>query len=264
MEIIKTFNFNNQSLSVYGTIEKPLFRGRDVAIMLGYARPEDAVRAHVFDEDKCTTVKHGGGFRTLINESGMYALIFGSKLEQARDFKHWITSEVLPSIRKNGQYELRPKYIRKNHELYITNEASLQKEIIDFLRKYEKKYHLKITTPLGELQDTSEKRIESYKMGYRRGQPDIIINNHSKHHCGLVIELKTPKGNGELKPSQIEVIKAYKDDGYKCIVSNDLCDIIKKLTLWFGNLRLKCKYCAHKFKTNESRRIHYKYFHRMP
>lgn len=88
---------------------EPYFVGRDIAKALGYAKPENAIHAHVDDEDKTTTLIQGSGSNykskaVIINESGVYALIFGSKLESAREFKHWVTSEVLPSIRKTGGY----------------------------------------------------------------------------------------------------------------------------------------------------------------
>lgn len=73
--------------------------GKDVATALGYANPKNAVPKHVSDEDKLSTqIEYAGQRRTVtvINESGLYALIFGSKLESAKCFKHWVTSEVLP------------------------------------------------------------------------------------------------------------------------------------------------------------------------
>lgn len=85
----------------------PWFVGKDVAKALGYSNARDAIGKHVDKEDKgvakCDTL---GGIQelTIINESGVYALIFGSKLESAKRFKHWVTSDVLPSIRKTGAY----------------------------------------------------------------------------------------------------------------------------------------------------------------
>lgn len=86
-----------------------MFVGRDVAKALGYSNTSDALRKHVDNEDKgvakCDTL--GGTQKTtLINESGLYALILASKQEQARAFKHWVTSEVLPAIRQTGRYEM--------------------------------------------------------------------------------------------------------------------------------------------------------------
>ena len=82
------------------------FVGKDVAEALGYSKARNALATHVSEEDKKDAPFQGplGGMQTMtiINESGLYALIFGSKLESAQRFKHWVTSEVLPAIRKTG------------------------------------------------------------------------------------------------------------------------------------------------------------------
>ena len=86
---------------------EPLFCGKDVAEALGYGNPLKAIRDHVFLEDKGVNEMGtpGGTQKAIfINESGLYSLIIGSKLESARKFKRWVTSEVLPSIRKQGGY----------------------------------------------------------------------------------------------------------------------------------------------------------------
>ena len=105
--------FNNPEFGDLRCIEKdgePWFVGKDVATALGYADTAKAIRAHVDAEDKqiikvdemaTLDVKSNFGM-TIINESGLYSLIFGSKLEKAKRFKHWVTSEVLPCIRKTG------------------------------------------------------------------------------------------------------------------------------------------------------------------
>jgi prophage antirepressor-like protein len=86
---------------------EPWFVGKDIAEALGYKRPSDAIASHVYEGDKlkrCFTVSGQGRNLLVINESGMYALIFGSKLESSIRFKNWVTSEVPPSIRKHGGY----------------------------------------------------------------------------------------------------------------------------------------------------------------
>lgn len=85
------------------------FVGRDVAIALGYAKPENAIHMHVDEEDKTTTLIQGNGSNyksktTIINESGLFSLTLSSKLPKAKEFKRWITKEVIPSIRKHGGY----------------------------------------------------------------------------------------------------------------------------------------------------------------
>lgn len=95
--------------------DEPWFVGKDVAVALGYKNTKDALATHVDDCDKIMgsqnatpSIKDSMGreqYPTWINESGLYALIFGSKLESAKRFKHWVTSEVLPTIRKTGSYQ---------------------------------------------------------------------------------------------------------------------------------------------------------------
>ena len=85
------------------------FVGKDVASALGYTNPQKAIRDHIDEEDKLgERIVQSGQNRqvVVINESGLYALILSSKLESARRFKRWVTSEVLPAIRQNGRYEL--------------------------------------------------------------------------------------------------------------------------------------------------------------
>lgn len=96
--------------------EEPWFVGKDVAVALGYENHRKALSDHVDPEDKLqgdgVTIRDPMGREqhpTVINESGLYALIFGSKLESAKRFKHWVTHDVLPAIRKTGSYSIIPK-----------------------------------------------------------------------------------------------------------------------------------------------------------
>lgn len=110
MNEVKIFNSKEFGDVRTVTIDgEPWFVGKDVAEALGYADPNKAIAMHVDDDDKLNDKsalslgQRGGWF---INESGLYALIFGSKLESAQRFKHWVTSEVLPAIRKTGGYQM--------------------------------------------------------------------------------------------------------------------------------------------------------------
>lgn len=111
MNQTKVTVFNNEEFGDVRTImidNEPWFVGRDVAIALGYAKPLNALSTHVEKDDSLKrgiTDSLGRNQETiLINESGVYSLIFGSKLESAIKFKNWVTKEVLPCIRKNGIY----------------------------------------------------------------------------------------------------------------------------------------------------------------
>lgn len=103
--------FNSEEFGKIRTVtinNEPWFVSKDVATALGYSNSRDAISKHVFDDDKgvakCDTPS-GRQEMSVINESGLYALIFGSKLDSAKRFKHWVTSEVLPSIRRSGSYQ---------------------------------------------------------------------------------------------------------------------------------------------------------------
>lgn len=103
--------FNNEEFGKIRTVtidNEPWFVGKDVAVILGYSNPQKALRDHVDEEDRTLndsfTVNGTKGI--LINESGLYGLILSSKLPNAKKFKHWVTAEVLPVLRKTGRYNL--------------------------------------------------------------------------------------------------------------------------------------------------------------
>ncbi|MGN0902350.1 MAG: Bro-N domain-containing protein [Succinivibrio sp.] len=103
------FNFQDKIIRTVIIDGTPWFCAKDVCGALGYLRARDAISLHVFTEDAVkhrTLTKGGNQLMTYINESGVYALIFGSKLPAAKEFKKWVTSEVLPALRKEGQYSV--------------------------------------------------------------------------------------------------------------------------------------------------------------
>ncbi|AAX91877.1 TPA: phage antirepressor [Staphylococcus aureus] len=107
MQALQTFNFEELPVRTLTVNEEPYFVGKDVADILGYKNGSRDINAHVDAEDKLTYQISTAGQRrnqTIINESGLYSLIFSSKLESAKRFKRWVTSDVLPAIRKHGIY----------------------------------------------------------------------------------------------------------------------------------------------------------------
>lgn len=109
---VQVFNFETSRVRTLNLEDVIWFVGKDVAETLGYSRTADAVKAHVDEEDKLTRrFTDSGQARnmTVINESGLYSLILSSKQPNAKKFKRWVTSEVLPTIRKTGGYQLTPK-----------------------------------------------------------------------------------------------------------------------------------------------------------
>lgn len=107
MNELKNFSFEGRQIRALTIEGEPYFVGKDVAEVLGYSNSRKAIADHVDSEDKGVTKCYTlGGTQqtTIINESGLYSLILSSKLPDAKKFKHWVTSEVLPTIRKHGAY----------------------------------------------------------------------------------------------------------------------------------------------------------------
>ena len=143
MSIIeKAFHYEENEISVIKCRDEIWFRGKDIAKALGYEKTRNTILKHVDDDDKSILedLRIGAPFKNklggsiFINESGLYSLIFGSRLESAKNFKRWVTKDVLPSIRKTGRYDycIDHKY---NNTLTskIESEIDLHVKVISFL-----------------------------------------------------------------------------------------------------------------------------------
>ena len=140
------------------------FKGKNVASCLGYSITEKAIRTHVDNEGKVeirsrpkwTALKSLHPQTILINESGLYSLIFRSQLESAKTVKRWVTSDVLPSIRKHGYYRM--FYNPNTLTFKIEDEYDLHTKVVQFIRRFYP--DTLMTAGLGENQDTKDKRIK--------------------------------------------------------------------------------------------------------
>ena len=267
-------HYEENEITVIKCRDEICFRGKDIAKALGYEKTRNAILKHVNDDDKSiledlrrgpqirAPVKNEQGGSIFINESGLYSLIFGSKLESAKAFKRWVTKDVLPSIRKTGRYDYCMNHKYNNTLTFkIENQTDFHVKVVSFLKK---RYpHSLFTVTLGENQDTVHKRIDSFKKGYLRGSPDLIINNLHKHYTGFCIEFKSPKGNGVLSPDQSMILLQYQNNGFKILVSNDYDQIIEQIIEYFRDVRLLCSHCPRRFITSQSLSNHIKSFHKM-
>ena len=260
--------FKNEELGIELTsfIDKQQniwFRGKDFAEILGYSNLRKAICNHVDNEDKkliCWRTQNGHGnnsdlrgkYFTFINESGFYSLLLSSKLKTAKKFKRWITSEVLPAIRKYGYYKL---FDNPNNKMFkIENEMDLHSKIVELIRNF---YPDALLVPgLGENQDTSEKRINSWKKGYMRGQPDLMILNYHKDFRGLCIEFKSPTNNYEVSESQLKMKAEYSKNEYAFILSNDYDKISKLIHKYMAGVRIPCEYCSKAFRKTKTLNSH--------
>ena len=278
------------------------FKGKDVAKILGYRDTDYAVRRHVsienkmtqFLQPKCspgktpgqqnnTKVKCSPGktpgqqngtrggkitpqqndtrgkYCTFINEPGFYELVFGSKLVFAKTFRQWVFTTVLPSIRKYGQYKMFDS--PWNKMIMIGNETDLHYKVVQLIRNYYPNSIL--VAGLGENQDTEDKRLDSYKKGYQRGQSDLMILDFHKDYKGLCIEFKSPTNNYCVSESQLKMKEKYRDNEYAFILSNDYDKISKLIHKYMAGVRIPCKYCSKAFKNKKSLNSHFKVIHRI-
>ena len=258
----KAFKNEELGIEINSYIDKQQniwFRGKDVAEILGYSNLRKAIWNHVDNEDKkliCWRTQNGGGnnsdlrgkYFTFINESGFYSLVFSSKLETAKKFKRWITSEVLPSIRKYGQYKLFDS--PWNKMIMISNERDLHYKVVQLIRNYYPDSIL--VAGLGENQDTEDKRLDSYKKGYQRGTPDLMVLNYHNYYKGLCIEFKSPTNNYEVSESQLKMKAQYCKNNYAFILSNDYDKISKLIRKYMAGVRIPCEYCTKAFRNKKT------------
>ena len=270
MSYIFKNNNNEFTLTNYGTTDNIYFKAKEVAEFLGYTNSRKAIRDHVWDINKTTTDKgrnetfpHNYQSTTVyINESGLYQLIFASKMDIAQKFQKWVFETVLPSIRQTGSYSFNNHSVKPNLTFKIESEYDLHKQIINFCKvQYP---NILIISMAGELQnDTNEKRIKSYNMGYEAGSFDLIINNLNKKYNGFALEFKNPNGRGVVSNKQLEMQKKYEMNNFKTLITNDYNKCIVEIIEYMRDTRIKCLYCKRKFKNSLTLSNHYKYFHKI-
>jgi prophage antirepressor-like protein len=263
--IIKQFTAGDKQIQVYGTFKEPLFKANDIGKALDMTNIRMSLKSM---DDEYKTVKsiyyQKGGLKdtTMLKESGLYYLIMRSSKPKAKLFQKWVMCDVLPSLRKDGEYKIQEHNHKEQLTFKIENEFDLHTKVVNFLKnQYPESL---FSAGLGELQDTVQKRIKSSKMGYQKGMPDLTINNlHSKYN-GFVIEFKTPNGKGIVSNAQRNMIKKYKRNGFKTLISNDYYDqCILEIIEYMRYCRVKCDYCSRKFKTCQTLEKHLKHFHRI-
>ncbi len=137
----------------------------------------------------------------------------------------------------------------------------LHQKVLSYLRKYYP--DIMINASLGENQDTSEKRITSYKAGYMKGGPDLHIMEMNSKYNGFFIEFKSPTLKGVLSPSQKQNLERLTLREYRCYLSDDYDDVIREINNCMMTRRIKCQFCRRKFKSEITLNNHKKYFHKI-
>ena len=173
---LNVFNFQGNGVREINIDGEPWFVGKDVASILGYKNTKDALAKHVEVEDKLGSQIATSGQRrkmTVINESGLYSLILSSKMPNVKRFKHWVTSEVLPSIRKTGKYEAQPKYKIPQSFAEALQLAADQAKELDLTRPKANYFDLQMKNP-GLLTTT----VIAKEHGMTAHKLNMFLNKH--------------------------------------------------------------------------------------
>ena len=174
----EVITFNNEefgSVRCMSIDNEPWFVGKDVATALGYSNSRKAIQDHVDEEDKGVTKRDTLGGKqnmTIINESGLYSLILHSKLPSAKKFKHWVTSTVLPSIRKNGGYIQNQENLSETE--ILANAVLVAQKVIE-----EKNQKILQMTPKADFYDTLMDTKNAIPMGEAAKRLDMNIGRNN-------------------------------------------------------------------------------------
>ena len=224
MTTIQTFQNSSFKVQCFCVDGAPWFKGLDIATVLGYTNSRKAIIDHVDEDDKRKLEELQGRNETLrldsnekntifLNEPGLYSLMMRSKKPEAKTFKKWVCSEVLPAIRKKGTYSLPGHYCSNEitwpevREKAVGREDALHYRVIEYIRNTYP--DAETIAGLGEHLQTKHQRMDGYLKGYVGGQPDIMVlrglpNGNQDVYS---IELKNPNGKGKLNQKQVDYHK---------------------------------------------------------
>lgn len=214
MSIPSVFSFENAQVRALGTPDLPLFVAVDAAGALGYKDKTNAIKQHVDPEDLIKSeIETAGGRQVVncVNESGLYALIFGSKLESAKRFKRWVTSEVLPAIRKTGRYEAQ-------ETITPAEQRAIQREVAIRAHKTASNYRtiyraIKARYQIARYDQLPRTQLEDCLDFIREVELDVPEVPHTAHpddggcpHCGLH---PIPAGSIVLSAHEAENLRTF-------------------------------------------------------
>ena len=228
---LQLFKFSGQQVRTLVIDDEPYFVGKDVAEILGYKNPRAALSQHVDKEDRkalsykacrdsCTTLwadKNDFSDKMVVNESGVYSLIFGSELPTAKEFKRWVTKEVLPSIRKTGAYQARPLTIQE--QIRVIAQGS----------------------------DEMNKRLENIEQ--RMGLPGNMAHEFTQRRNKKIIQVLGGKGSNAYQNKQLRsrtyraMFAAYKSvfmqDRYNDVPMKRFDEVVEFVDNWFPPYELQ-------------------------
>lgn len=253
--------FKNPEFGAIRTLEKDnevWFIGKDAAEILGYSNTRDAIARHVEDEDKTSVVISDGGSNyrsktTFINESGLYSLVLSSKLPTAKKFKRWVTSEVLPSIRKHGGYVVNKPM---NQLEILAQSVKILQEQEQKLAEHDTRIE-KIENNVNEIKELEKMNVSNWRLYFgtitrKIAQYYPILENENPYHvvrsefyrlleaeahCDLTRRLKYKKerayksGFSKTRINEINKLDVIQEDNR---LVNSAIAVLKKMSIQYG------------------------------
>ncbi len=232
MENLQLFNFEGQKVETLLINSELWFIGKDVATILGYSNTRDALSKHVDQEDKLEKIvkasqvsQNATGYKnlSLINESGVYSLIFGSKMPSAKKFKHWVTHEVLPQIRKTGSYEKLPQ--TPEEKLALTMEVTIHLD----------KRVSKIEKTVADIKEKAEVD-EGQRYQLLQARKAKVISTCGGTDSNYYVEKKAKKVFSEFGR---DFKKEFKIPRYDCLKSKKFDEAMKFTKNWYPRFVLQ-------------------------
>ena len=242
-------NFEGNKIRILEYRDCLFFVGKDITEALGYKNTRDVINRIVGDKYK---TRYGNIYNdfvnikldpqtVLLNETGLCLLLEHSKKEAVKRFKIWWNNLIKNGV-KSSDEEYYDDYITpeeyygddntsEDHTISLKSEYELHTKIVNFIRRFYPR--VLINASLGELQDTKNKRIQSWEKGYTAGSADLIIYKKHPQYIGIAIEFKTPQGTGKITQKQEQFLARIKKEGFKTIISNDYDYIIHTLIIYF-------------------------------
>ena len=215
--MIAQFTYNSsKKMDVYGSVEEPLYVINQIYTII--EEEEYIEDVWIVDNIYC-------------KEPVVFYILMDKYINNFLPAR-WIIDIVIPSVKKIIFIPL--TNIKNNNTFNIHDEQSLHEKVVNFIKK--RFPYCLFTVTLGENQNTLAKRIKSKRMGYIKGNVDLIINNCNKSYNGFAIEFKSPTGIGKITKEQSEIIKKYSSNNFKVLISNDYDEIIENIIMYFFHI----------------------------
>lgn len=235
---LQVFNFNNREVRSVLIDDEPYFVGKDVAEVLGYQNGSRDINRHVDEEDRTEVSLYDGVQNrnmTIINESGLYSLVLSSKLQSAKDFKRWVTKEVLPSIRKTGGYTMPKSYSDALRLLADSEEKREKLELENQIMKPKAEFYDSVADSKSAIPMAEVAKVLNFKGVGRNKLFEILRDMHILQHDNVPYQTFVDRGYFRVIEQKFNTPKGETKINIKTLVYQRGIEFIKKKLTEYTN-----------------------------